>query len=308
MITQKQILEWVDSATSMFKQFMPEVGNIPEIHIATDRIILKTRAELVKRLKSHQENISEEYSSIMEMIHGELGDAILISQTKLQELEVNNLAFHYFNLFYWHEMGHFYAIKNEKTNMHRFFDQELNPESIKQEGYWFWAEFIAQSIAYRVDELNCSINNAACYHPEQIVWEPDVWGPITERLLNYLEMAFFYYGYTVDEASLAMFFSTILMDDLTKRYIVSAEKGDLLIYDNGLRKTEPGEVEPTCISDAVEIFQDTLWKMHEILMAQMQKEDFWLIDEDWLERIGQCVVDLNSKKSVLLSKRNTEEI
>lgn len=81
---------------------MPDVGKVPETHIATDRIILKARAELVKRLKSHQENTSDEYNSIMEMIHGELGDAILISQTRLQELEANNLAFHYFCLFYWH--------------------------------------------------------------------------------------------------------------------------------------------------------------------------------------------------------------
>ncbi len=308
MITKKQILEWVDSAVEVFKQFIPDVGLVPEIHISTDRIILKTRAELVERLKSHQKNTADEYTSIMEMIHGELGDAILISQTKLQDLESNNLAFHYFCLFFWHEMGHFYAIKNEKTNMHRFFDQELNSENAKQEGYWFWAEFIAQSIAYWVDELNCSINNAAYYHPEQIVWEPEVWGSITERLLNYLEMAFFYFGYTVDEASLAMFFSTILTDDLTKRYITAAEEGELLIYDNGLRKAKPGEVEPTCISDAVEIFRDTLWKIHEILMVQIKKEDFWNIDEDWLEAIGQCIVELNSKKVILLSSRYTDEM
>ncbi len=301
MITKKQILDWVDSAVAIFTQFMPNVGTIPEIHIATDRIILNTRAELVKRLKSHQENTSDEYTSIMETIHGELGNAILISQTKIQDLDGNHLAFHYFCLFFWHEMGHFYAIKNEKTNMHRFFDQELNPENAKQEGYWFWAEFIAQSIAYRVDELDCSINNAENYHPELIVWSPEVWGHITDRLLDYLEMVFSYFSYTVDEASLAMFFSTLLTEDLTKRYIVAAEKGELLKYDNGIRKTKPGEVEPTCISDAIEIYQDTLWKMYEILKVQMRKPDFWNIDEDWLETIGKSVVELNLKKVFLLA-------
>ncbi len=122
MITQKQIMDWTDKAIAIFKQFIPEVEFVPEIHIATDKTILKKRTELVEHLKCHQKNTPEEYDSIMEMIRGESGDAILISQTKLQDLNNNRYAFHQFCLFFWHEMGHFYAIKNEKTNMHRFFD------------------------------------------------------------------------------------------------------------------------------------------------------------------------------------------
>ncbi len=134
-----------------------------------------------------------------------------------------------------------------------------------------------------------------------------MWGPITDRLLDYLDMLLYYYNFTVDESSLAMFFATLLTDDLTKRYVKAAENGDLLIYDEAnLRRTEPKEVELICISDEVEIFQDTLWEMYRILNLQIEKEDFWNIDEEWLETIGKCVVELNSKKGVLLTNAYNE--
>jgi len=52
-----------------------------------------------------------------------------------------------------------------------------------------------------------------------------------KKLLHFLEMAFFYYPSTIDEAGLAMYFATLLMDDATKRYVNAAAEGKLRVYD-----------------------------------------------------------------------------
>jgi len=39
-----------------------------------------------------------------------------------------------------------------------------------------------------------------------------------------------------------------------------------------------------------------MWKMYEILSAQLNKKDFWLIDEDTLEAIGACIGDMMAEK------------
>lgn len=86
MVTQKQIKAWIPEALSIFKKYMPPFPGmdcipIPEIHIVSDRTVFQTRRKLVARLRSQQTEIDEgQYTSIMEMIHGEYGDAILIQQ------------------------------------------------------------------------------------------------------------------------------------------------------------------------------------------------------------------------------------
>ena len=48
--------------------------------------------------------------------------------------------------------------------------------------------------------------------------------------------------------------------------------------------------------------------MKGLLEKQLAKDHFWEIDEDWLEMIGQKIVDMGNKKIVLLAKRNSVNI
>lgn len=312
MVTQKQIKAWIPEALSIFQKYMPpfpgmEYIPIPEIHIVSDRTIFQTRRELVDRLHSQQTEIDEDqYSSIMEMIHGEYGDAILIHQKYIPDPKKIPLADDYFSHYLWHELGHYYAIHNEcaAENLHRFNNPGLSADRIRQEGYWMWSEFIAETIALYVEEQHCRIDNRDFYHPEFLRWEPNEWGYLVEKLLHFLEMTFFYYPSTIDEAGLAMYFATLLMDDATKRYVNAAAEGKLRVYDEKTgcsRLTSPGEIEPTCISDQPEAFQETLWQLKAMLDRQLCKEKFWEIDADWLETLGQLVVDLMTEKVILLS-------
>ena len=176
-----------------------------------------------------------------------------------------------FRHFFWHELGHFYAIRHEcpENDIHRFNDQELSDEQAKQEGYWFWSEFIAEAIACYVEEMHCRTDNRELYHPEQLTWEPDVWGCLDEKLLDFLDMAFTCYDTTIDEAALAMYFAHLLMDDATKRYVKAAEDGILRVYDGETKSRfmEPGNIDPTSISEQHDAFQEPLLAMKSMLEA-----------------------------------------
>ncbi|MCQ2417985.1 MAG: hypothetical protein MJ071_09305 [Oscillospiraceae bacterium] len=310
MITKKQIEEWIVPAINIFRHYMPDVDRLPEIHIFTDTILLRERNKIAERLKSPQRNTAENYDSIMEMIHGENGDAIIISQTKLQILNDDPECLRHFFLYFWHEMGHFYAINKEKTDLHRFCNQGYyDEEDSKQEGYWFWSEFIAQVISLHVDKLFCSIDNKENYHPENIKWQPDLWVSIIDSQCELLEMVFSYFDVTIDESALAMFFAAMLKDDIISRFVKAAEDGDLLTYDNDdetFIRLEPGDVDGTCIDEAPVSCQLTLYEMRDILIEQLAKEEFWIIDENWLEMIGNCIVDLGNNKISDILKQSSE--
>ena len=120
--------------------------------------------------------------SIMEYIHGEKGNAILIRRELVANLPVHDdFELHvYFERFFWHELGHFYAINAEVDDLHRYNEPGLiddsplydaavdgcgySSERKKQEGYWFWQEFIAEVIANHVSYTIRSSGES--YRPE----------------------------------------------------------------------------------------------------------------------------------------------
>ena len=307
MVTQKQIKAWVPTAIQIFKKFMPPTDvPFPSVHIVSEKTLFATRARLAEQVQCQQKNCDERYyDSIMETLHGDLGDAILIQQKYVSDPKTSKAAEIKFQHFFWHELGHFYAIHHEcqESNLHRFNNQELSDEQAKQEGYWFWSEFIAEAIACYVDEQHCRIDNSEYYHPERIRWEPELWGHLDEKLLNLLEMAFVYSGTVIDEAALAMYFAHLLMDDATKRYVKAAEDGILLVHENKTktRLMEPGSIDATCISEQTEAYQEPLYSMKNMLETQLKKKHFWEIDEEWLEAIGQHIVDMMNSKSFMLA-------
>lgn len=106
-----------------------------------------------------------------------------------------------------------------------------------------------------------------------------------------------------------MYFATLLMDDATKRYVKAASEGKLRVYDKSTgrsRSAEPGSIEATCISDQAEAFQDTLWQMKRLLEIQLRKESFWEINAQWLEELGQHVIDLMNEKIALLASMSID--
>ncbi|MCD7825485.1 MAG: hypothetical protein LUH14_05935 [Clostridiaceae bacterium] len=318
MITQSQLKLWIPEATEIFKRYMPPT-TLPPIYIGAPRNILKLRAELVVKTQSHQVNHPDPYDSVMEMIHGDAGDAILIQQKLVY---TGRGAEDHFYHCLWHELGHYFAIKYEcddldehgSSALHRYNDPGLQGDLLstdryKQEGYWFWSEYIAESIANYVEEQHCRIDNADCYHPEQLTWEPKQWGFIPDRLQDFLEMTLTYYPSTIDEAALAMYFASLLMSDAIKRYVVAADEGKLKVYDNeaigkgklgATKLMEPGSIEPTCISDMPDCYQDTMWDMKALLERQLKKKEFWKIDETFLEEIGGCISLLMMDKMLMM--------
>ncbi len=92
---------------------------------------------------------------------------------------------------------------------------------------------------------------------------------------------------------MAHYFARLLTDDLTVLYVKAAYEGKLKI-DGGVYPKE--NIEPTCIIDLPDYYQPHLWKMHEILVDQLAKKEFWIIDEDTLEKIGSCIGDMMVEK------------
>lgn len=295
-------------AKEQFRKIMPDLGiSYPPVYTSTASSYSRIRRKIVKNIGCpHTE---EPPDSIMEYIHGENGNAILTRRELIADLPVHSeheLHIH-FEHFFWHELGHFYAINAETDKPHRYnasglvddspvYDAAidscgLSSERKKQEGYWFWQEFIAEVITNHVSYTIRS--SGGSYHPELLDWTVDVWGGIVNQLEDLLEGTLYYYSSTIDEYSLAHYFARLLTDDLTLLYVNAANEGKLKI-DGGVYPDE--KIEPTCISDVPDYYQPHLWKMYEILDEQLAKKQFRLMNEDTLEKIGSCIGDMMVEK------------
>lgn len=310
---KQDIQLWIPGSLSIFQSIMPPISvPYPATHIAAARDWEEKRNRLLEQTGC--KHTEEPEASIMEYIHGDKGYAILIRQNLIPDKNDEHFCW-----LYWHELGHFYAINTEVTDLHHYSDPGvmddsrileitangpvlgLSNERLKQEGYWFWQEFIAEAISKFVSYKHRS--TLSTYHPEQITWHPDYWGGIVDKLMGLLDSALGFYPSTIDEYSLAHYFANLLMDDFIVLYVKAAAEGKLMVYDEGdIVGTEPGEIEPTCISDIEEErFQAPLWRMKELLDKQMGKREFWIIDEDFLLEIGRCIGELMLAKIIVMA-------
>lgn len=303
--TQNEIRHWSNYAIDIFDSVMPSIDKpYPSIHIATAKTFPTMRAELVEQTGCTHTEESE--ATIMEYIHGDKGYAILIRQNLLHDRDEDH-----FDSMLWHELGHFYAINTESTEFYHYSDpgvvdssrimefSEAGPvlgmsdERLKQEGYWFWQEFIAESISKYVSYKNRSVKDS--YRPELIDWKPMFWDGIVDKLLYLLNSTLYQYQHTIDEYGLAHYFANLLMDDFIKLYVQAAADGKLKVYDEeiGIVVYPDEPIEPTCISDIdSEEMQKPFWKMKQILEEQLAKEQFWLIDDQFLLDVGSCIGDM----------------
>ena len=317
MASIQQIKKWQSEAIEIFTSYFP-LDFLPEIHIANERNLIATRDNILIDLESETAHVDRhEYDSIMETIKGKYGWAILINQKDIPTPSQNPNADYYFYHFLWHELGHFLAIKSETTDLHRYNNPGLADDThanrAKQEGYWFWSEFIAEAISNHVDVNWRQSREDAVYRPDLIEWEPRVWYPIAEKLEGYLEDVFSAYHLTVDEYILGIYFATLLKDDMCQLYQKAADECRLLTYDETnrwfckTRKIEPGEIDATCIDTQDEEYQPILHEMLEMLKDKLSEEQFWIVDEDWIQKIGEKILALNDKKLALIYHANEEE-
>lgn len=370
MVSKKQINEWLPHAYATFCHYMP-VDNMPmpKPFIANEKEYESLRAKIIEATGCIQKNFSlQEVDPAMEYIHGNTGNAILIRQIAVPDPKKHNHAFEMFCHFVWHELGHFFAIRNEENNLHRYNDPVLTKDAthptesddaymplatdqlpwekyadqrlidyapggipmwkdghldysddrIKQEGYWFWSEFIAESTALYVSEMNRKWGNSDNYHPEKIVWSPNIWSGIVDRLTNHLDAAFTSFTFTIDETRLAFFFAYLLMDDLAKLYVKAGHEGKLLRYpltSNGYSSIPADGIDTTCIDEVDENYRPALYRMHEILKPHMvtdghetedgfvESHEFWCINENMLFQLGSCIVGLMSEKLKAMAQR-----
>lgn len=295
---------WIPAAMDIFQSIMPPISvPYPPTYIATARDWEEMREKLLEQTGCKHNEQTE--TAIMEYIHGDKGGAILVRQNLIPDKNDEHFCW-----MFWHELGHFYAINSETTDLHRYNDPGLvddshiveftadgpvlglSDERLKQEGYWFWQEFIAETISKYISYRHRA--SRPTYHPELIDWHPDNWGGIVDKLMDLLDTALAFYPQTIDEYALAHYFANLLMDDFIVLYCKAAAEGKLKVYDGGkIVGTAPGEIEPTCISDIeVEVFQAPLWRMKNLLEVQVSKKEFWIIDEGFLLEIGRCIGDL----------------
>lgn len=325
---------WIPAALSIFQSIMPPIGiPYPPVYITTDRTFRPTRDRLLTELGCKVREYPD--ASIMEYIHGDKGGAILIRQNLLPDKDAEH-----FCLFLWHELGHFYAINAEKDNLHRYNDPGLpddskivnftvggvgntdgvgntstafptgvpslgwSDERKRQEGYWFWQEFIAECISKYVSYKHRS--GLDSYHPEAITWHPDEWGWAVDRLETLLDEMLTQYPTTVDEYTLAHYFANLLMDDFIVLYRKAAEEGKLKVYDKDAIAYPKEKIDPTCIDEVDPSLQRPLRDLKKLLDAQINKERFWETDKDFLLEAGTCIGELSLAKLVLLSEELTD--
>ena len=295
---------------NIFKSIMPPVTfPCPQIYIADGRNFRKVREQVLSDVSCPYKEIPAD-DSIMEYIHGEKGGAILIRQNLLPNDSEQNFCW-----FLWHELGHWYAINSEKDDLHRFNDPDLldtitfadrlrgvynTSLQLKQEGYWFWQEFIAEAISKYISGKYDAERYP--HKPDHIDWNPSVWGPIAQYLMDLLDAAFSPFSRTIDDYALANYFANLFMRDVVVLYVKAAEAGELLVNKDGKIVYPDEPIEPTCISDIdPEEFQPATWELYKLLKNQMEKERFWEIDEDYLLELGKNIKKLRDVKEQLIA-------
>lgn len=126
-------------------------------------------------------------------------------------------------------------------------------------------------------------------HAETIKTEPEVRIRVANILFTHLNNALFYYQTTIDEVSLAFYFAYLLMDD------------DAVTASN--REHKERDIEISFISNIRnESCRNQLWKMKKLLEIQLNKKEFWIINEDFLLNIGTCIGELILAKIKELSR------
>ena len=314
--SKAELQSLVPSACDIFKSIMPPINaSLPKIYFADGRNFLKVRREALSDIGYPEKALPAE-ESIMEYIHGEQSSAILIRQNLLPDNDEQN-----FYWFFWHELGHWYTRNTEPDDLRRYNDPNLldtvtlgdrlrgvstTITQLKQEGYWFWQEFIAEAISQYVSR---EYDAQQFDNSQPIEWRSSVYFPIIIYLDSMLDAAFSPDD-AVDEYALAHYFANLLMRDVIVLFEKAAEAGELIsnIPDDFEFPDDPDDpMDPTRISDIeYEEFQPVLRELHALLKSQVQKEHFWEIDENFLLELGRHIKKLRDIKIQIIAATELE--
>lgn len=289
MITQKKIKEWIPEAVAAFRAVMPPIEKeYPAIYIASEATLYKVRNEPVRLTGSTSYETNAPYSAIMEYIHGDKGDAILIYQKHC----LNDLKDFQHTL--WHELGHFFAVSSETSNLFRYISQRETDNEIARNGYYFWKEFIAEAISNYV-----GAKYSEPWSEKQL--EDSYWEPLYSKLKYLIQGAFGTKKYhsIVDEEMLGVYFATMITDHDTQNFVSAGLDNKLLKFDAKKYRFVPvGEdFDPTALSGVSGVYGDDLLDLMDMLYDQAERDNFWIIDEPTLELIGDALSRLSFSKS-----------
>ncbi len=263
-------------------------ATVPVIRIASAATLRSVRSQLVEETKSLNQNMKEPYTSMMEALHGDGGAAILVYQKYCTDTQSE------FNHALWHELGHVYAIAAETEPFHHLADQGLTPNRVRQEGYWVWNEFIAESIANHVGAVLCPVD------AEKMKCQK-YWRHPYCRLQSMIQSAHHLYSHTFSEYDLAFYFATLLTDPATKAFVDGAVNDELTVWDPdkwAYVPMKPGSIEPTALSMIPHCYGEHLLDMMDLLREKVEEPEFWKVDGAFLDHLGLLMTELNQMKSM----------
>ena len=91
-LTQKDITLWIPSAVEVFQFLMPPIDKpYPRVYVATAKTFPTMRTGLIAQTGCVHTHTEESEAAIMEYIHGDKGNAILIRQNLLPDNNKGNL-------------------------------------------------------------------------------------------------------------------------------------------------------------------------------------------------------------------------
>ncbi len=294
MISQKTIRSWIPQALKTFKTVMPSVSTpYPDFFIASKRSLSKLRDRLVIQTKSPNRKMPDPYDNVMEFIHGDGGSAIMICQDLCQ------VYLPEFTHFLWHELGHFYAVANERKKFYYFGGQISFPNEIRRTGYMVWNEFIAESIANYVSRRALNTN---C----QDITDPLCWYPVYNRVKKAIYYAYNTFFLSFDEYSLGQYFATILTDVEVKAFIDAAGKNELLEWDSRNWRNVPlhtNTIDPLALHTIPEQFSGLMLETKALLEKKLAEESFWNVEGKFLDELGSLISELNNQKGFFVLRQ-----
>lgn len=284
MVSQKQISSWLPKAIELFNQYMPGLDTDAILfQIVSPKTLEKTRAKIMEELDSPQNDSNP--NALFEFLFGSNGTAVLIKQQYVKDERQ-------FQEMLWHELGHAYAYQYEYPGYHLIDKTILANHQISKEfvdfyiGYLFWKEFIAESISCFVASKVYPVGDIS-----------DNWYPHADPLFFYLHVALSNEGIRLNEGVLGMYFAHLLMGAGEKQFFDKATNGGLKVGDvlNNYHPSRPGEIDGYRLEEKK--YRETLIILHEHLIPQMSKPNFWSVTPDFISRCGEIIIyDISAVK------------
>jgi len=242
--------EMIQSAQKKVELYFPQYKSLINdisVYLSSSKDKLQTRNQIAREIGAKEETEINDIAG--QGIIGKNHYAIIMFFEEIQSFE--------FTHYLYHEFGHIISIVSCK-DLFNEAELEINEgkETLLRKGISIWSEFIAEVIAYRVEEAE----------PLSLPWV------ITDKLEALMDKAvndkyFDFYPFA--------FYCAIFLEDPTI---------DMLRYEH------------PCAAFGADNCDDKIMpyieKALNILATQLGKEEFWMIDKTTVCDLGKCHNDL----------------